>query len=132
MGEFLNQYEILFRKAKSDLTAAEILYSQFLSGGELDIDIIYFHLQQSAEKLIKSVLSKNQVNFPKIHDLETLLNIAGEHQIQIQVDSGLLTELNDSAVEGRYSLIHDDIADIQKYFNLLYNLMDTTNKILNF
>jgi HEPN domain-containing protein len=130
MGKFLNQYEILFRKAKGDLSAAKILYSHFIAGGELDIDIIYFHLQQCAEKLIKAVLSANEIHFPRIHDLEELLNIAKDHYISLNLDTVILIELNDFAVEGRYSIIHDDIADFQKYFALLHNLMDTTTDIL--
>jgi HEPN domain-containing protein len=131
MGKFLNQYEIFFKKAKSDLAASEILYAKFIEGGDLDIDIIFFHLQQSAEKLIKTVLSKNKINFPRIHDLETLLKIAHDHKIDLHMDSGLLSELNDSAVEGRYSMIHDDIANIQNYFTILHKLLDTVVQKLN-
>lgn len=122
MVKFLNQSEILCRKAKGDLVAAELLYIHFQSGGEIDLDIIYFHLQQCAEKLIKAVLSKNKIHFPRIHDLEALFNMVRDHQISLDIDSGILIELNDFAVEGRYSVIHDDLEDVQKYFTYIHSL----------
>lgn len=59
MGKFLSQYEILFKKAKTDLYAANVL----------------FHLQQSAEKFMKAVLSKHKISYPKIHDLVSLFKL---------------------------------------------------------
>ena len=37
---------------------------------EIDIEKIYFELQQSGEKLLKSMLSKKAIRFPKSHDIE--------------------------------------------------------------
>ncbi len=42
----------------------------------------------------------------------------------------ILVELNDFAVEGRYSVIHDDIENIQKYFILLNDLITSTRILL--
>jgi HEPN domain-containing protein len=92
--------------------------------------VVYFHLHQSAEKLIKAVLSKNKVNFPKIHDLESLLNLLKDRNIDFNTNSDLLTELNDYAVEGRYSLFHDDVENVIKYFELLHNMIHLTNRLL--
>ena len=56
--EFLKQYEVLFKKAKTDLKAAKILLEKFEEGDEeLDLETVMFHLQQCAEKLLKSLLS---------------------------------------------------------------------------
>ncbi len=101
MVSFLNQYEILFNKAKADLFAANVLYERFNDGNsELDLEVICYHLQQCAEKLMKAVLSKKQIYYPKIHDLETLLNIIKDNSIDLNPDRDLLIELNDYAVEG--------------------------------
>jgi HEPN domain-containing protein len=131
MDSFINQYEILFNKAKSDLTAAGILYARFIEGNsELDLEVICFHLQQSAEKLMKSILSKKQIYYPKIHDLETILLLIIENGIAFKSDIELLIELNDYAVEGRYSIMNDDIESIQKYFLLLNEMEVETRRIL--
>jgi len=39
---------------------------------EIDMEAIYFHLQQASEKYIKSLLSFNKIHFEKIHDIRTL------------------------------------------------------------
>jgi hypothetical protein len=55
MVQYLKQYIILFNKAKTDLKAAQILFEQYNEGiSELDLEIITFHLQQSAEGLLES------------------------------------------------------------------------------
>ena len=131
MVSFLNQYEILFNKAKADLFAANVLYARFNEGNsELDLEVICFHLQQCAEKLIKAVLSKRQINYPKIHDLETLLTILNINDIDLKPDRNLLIELSDYAVEGRYAIMHDDLENIQNIFILLANMVNEAYTIV--
>jgi HEPN domain-containing protein len=56
MVSFISHYQILYNKAKADLSAANILYARFNEGNtELDLEVICFHLQQCAEKLIKNI-----------------------------------------------------------------------------
>ena len=40
----------------------------------IDIEVVFFHLQQATEKYIKAVLSYMDVHFSKTHDLLMLLN----------------------------------------------------------
>ena len=58
-------------KASKDLAVAERL--------SLDdvpfCDAITFHCQQAAEKYLKALLVFNDIEFPKTHDLEILLNL---------------------------------------------------------
>ena len=76
--EFLKQYEVLYKKAKADLKAAKILLENFEDGvEELDLETIMFHLQQCAEKLLKSLLAYNKIHFTKTHDIEKLLEELG-------------------------------------------------------
>ena len=49
-------------KAQKDLRAATIL----LNGELEDFDPVGFHAQQAAEKFIKAVLVRHQLNFPKL------------------------------------------------------------------
>ena len=132
MDRFLSFYRILYIKAKADLSAAQILYTKFNEGDtELDIEVICFHLQQCAEKLLKAVLSKKEIYYPKVHDLETLLNITKEHNILINTDWDLLIELNDYAVEGRYAVMHDDLQNIQSVFIIIEKLMEDISAVID-
>jgi HEPN domain-containing protein len=123
MAGFLNQYEILYNKAKADLFAANVLYARFLEGNsELDLEVICFHLQQSSEKLMKAVLSKNQISYPRIHDLETLNNLLIENNIDLHTNHVLLVELNDFAVEGRYAVMQEELENIKDIFTTIIDL----------
>lgn len=123
--EFLKQYEVLYKKAKTDLKAAKILLKSFEDGDEeLDLETIMFHLQQCAEKLLKSLLSYNKIHFTKTHDIERLLEELKENQISVLNESIELIELSEYAVEGRYAMIHDDLEDANKYIKILEMLID--------
>lgn len=53
--EFLRQYEILLKKARTDLKVAKNILEDFEKGDEdLDLEVVMFHLQQSVEKLLIS------------------------------------------------------------------------------
>ena len=131
MVKYLKQYELFFKKAGVDFKAAKNLYEDFQKGdSELDLEVIFFHLQQTAEKLLKALLSFMQINFPKIHDLEELLNLIRQNNINLQTDDEKITDLGDYAVEGRYSIIHDDFEDANDYFNLISRLKDDIESII--
>lgn len=131
MVKYLKQYELFFKKAGVDFKAAQNLYEDFQKGdSELDLEVIFFHLQQTAEKLLKALLSFMQINFPKIHDLEELLNLIRQKNINLQTDDEKLTDLGDYAVEGRYSILHDDFEDANDYFILISRLKDDIESII--
>ena len=118
-SEIKNSADMFLYKAIVNLNSAKYLMKAFSEDKiEIDIEKIYFELQQSAEKILKSILTKNTIAFPKTHDIEQLLDICKQHQITIVEDSSMLeelVELSDYAVEGRYSIIHDDVNDSEKY-----------------
>ncbi len=123
MVGFLKYYEVLLQKAAIDMHSATILYNDFQNGNSvLDIEVILFHLQQAAEKCLKAVLSFHQINYQKVHDLEVLVNLITENSIPLQINSIRLIDLSDFAVEGRYSVIHDDLVDAEKYFEEINKL----------
>ena len=131
MGKFLKQYEILYNKAISDLELAKYAIKGVNNDElEVEIDSIAFHLQQSAEKLLKSVLDYQDVKFPKTHDLELLIKLINKNKISINIDLDRLIYLNDYAVEGRYSIMHDDLKDIDYYIELIGNLKNSVKNIL--
>ncbi len=84
--------------AKSDLRLAQIASKDELVRKEQ----VCFHAQQAAEKAIKAVMLSRNIDFPLIHDIDELLEIAENGGIVIPEnvrDAGLLTPY---AVESRY------------------------------
>lgn len=58
------------KKGAADFDAAEQLCTQ---GGRFR-EIIAFHCQQAAEKYLKALLVRHQIEFPKTHDIAKLLD----------------------------------------------------------
>ncbi len=76
-----------------------------------NFDAACFHAQQTAEKYLKARLVEAGLGFPKIHDLEALLNLAlplepGWHDLRED-----LQRLTDMAVEVRYPGVAADAED---------------------
>ena len=123
--EFLKQYQILYKKARTDLRASKILLQDFENGDEeLDLETIMFHLQQCSEKLFKSLLAFNKLHVTKTHDLEKLYNLLQENDIILIDQVEVLLPLSEYAVEGRYAIIHDDLDDADKYIDILDELVE--------
>lgn len=132
MAGFLNQYEIFYNKAKADLSAAAVLYEKLREGNSgLDIEVVFFHLQQSAEKFMKAALSKKQIDFPRVHDLETLFDLLATNSIRLNANNDLLIELNDFAVEGRYAFLNEGFDNVKDIFTLVSDLALEVDKIIS-
>ena len=68
---------------------------------EIATEVLGFHCQQAVEKYIKAVLATRGVEFRKIHDIKTLVDLAAD--AAIEVPSGEeLEALTPFAVEFRY------------------------------
>ena len=121
--EFVKQYVVLYKKAKTDLHVAKILLDDFEKGdNELDLEVIMFHLQQCAEKLLKALLAFHGHHFTKTHSIETLVDaLTSSHSVILKGIEELIP-LSDYAVEGRYAMIHDDLDDVGKYLKILDEL----------
>ena len=123
-SDIKNSSDMFLYKAQIDLNSAKYLLKAF-NEDKIDIDVekIYFELQQSAEKILKSVLSKHKISFPKTHDIEQLIELCNMQNIELDLNIDELIELNEYAVEGRYSIIHDDINESGKYIEIIENLV---------
>lgn len=120
-----NSSDMFLYKALIDLNSAKYLLDGFKTDSvEIDIDKIYFELQQSAEKILKSILSKHLVVFPKSHDIELLIELCLSNNILLVDNIERLIELGDYAVEGRYSIINDDINDSDSFILLIETLIE--------
>ena len=93
----LSDAKVWLEYAESDLRAAEtLLKSQVFFPLQ-----ICFLSQQCAEKSIKAILVFEEVNFPRIHDLDRLRDLVpGDWKIKRQFPD--LAELTIWAVEARY------------------------------
>ena len=132
MEEKLRQYEILLLKAKEDFTAGKYLLDGFQNHNlELNLDIIIFHFQQAAEKALKAILDFKYVKFPKNHDIAELVELLNLNKIKTIDNLQILESLTDYAVEGRYSIIHDDIEDADKYIPILDELISFACNTIN-
>lgn len=116
-AEFLHQYELFLQKAHADLKSAEILFRA--DDIEIDMSIVLFHLQQAAEKYLKALISHHGTHFEKIHDLRRLIDLCNECGIPLPAYTEDFVELNPFAVEGRYALLHDDMADAERFLGML-------------
>ena len=94
--ESQKEAQLWLRYAKEDLAAAEGLIEHILTPRH-----VCFLSQQSAEKAIKAVLVFSQIDFPRTHDLEALLQLVPEGW-RIRDDRLDLSPLSEWAVEARY------------------------------
>lgn len=109
-----------------DLAAARLL----LESDEIDVQVVMFHLQQAAEKLLKSLLSHHGIEIAKTHDIERLIDICQEHEIALPPGVETMIDLNLFAVEGRYFIIGDDFADAENYMECLGKLAEYVDRIV--
>lgn len=85
-------------KADNDLTAARIIVN---AGKKGPTDTAVFHAQQCVEKYIKALLTACGIQFPKTHNIRSLIQMlpAG---IDLSLSQGEQDELTDYATGTRY------------------------------
>ncbi len=121
--EIKNSSDMFLYKANVDLNTSIFLLESFNKGEiEIDFELIYFHLQQSAEKLLKSLLSHAKIRVLKTHNISDLLNLLGQDKIKNITNLYELENLTQYAIEGRYAILHDDLDDAEKYIDILKQL----------
>lgn len=86
-------------KAETDFKGALVLMKA--SDTEF-FDLVCYHCQQSAEKILKAFLTSLKSSFPKTHDLYELLNLALSHQQDLEFIAEEFYFLNRFSVTVRY------------------------------
>lgn len=128
-GKFPHQYEILFKKAEADLALVELVLS--LENQPIEVDIIFFHLQQAAEKYLKTLVCYNGVHFEKIHDIDKIITLCRSNSIDLPDYIEVFIDLNPYAVEGRYAVIADDMDEADGYAKLLRQFSEFVSEALS-
>ena len=100
-AEWIGKAEGDFRTARREWLAAE----------EPNFDAACFHAQQCAEKYLKARLVEGDVPFPRIHDLDALLNLVLPLEPRWETLRAGLRQLTDMAVEVRYPGLSADEED---------------------
>lgn len=93
----------LLTKARQNEVAADRL----IDDASIADEVIGFHLQQAAEKLLKAVLAAHGVDVRKTHNLVYLMDRLAECGLSLPSDLRDLQNLNPFAVEYRYDLLDD-------------------------
>jgi len=96
--------ETLLRKADQDQTVFEKLR---LDQG-IAVDILGFHAQQAAEKMLKSALASQEIDFPFSHRLADLFDLLKENGVLVPEDFEELRFLTPFAVAFRYELYEEE------------------------
>ena len=85
-------------KAKSDWDTVEIL----TASPRCPTDAVCFHCQQYVEKLLKALLTRNNIEAPKTHDLRRLIQLALPFAPELALLVDVSDELTIHGVETRY------------------------------
>ncbi|MEJ7892196.1 MAG: HEPN domain-containing protein [Solirubrobacteraceae bacterium] len=90
--------DLLLRKARADLAAAELLADH----DDQDDGVVGFHAQQACEKAFKSVLAVAGERLPRTHDLEALREQLGSAGRAVPGELEDIAQLSAWAVLMRY------------------------------
>jgi HEPN domain-containing protein len=85
-------------KAQEDLQAGELI----LAGSMRSFGAVSFHAQQAAEKAVKALLIRQQIEFGRTHNLGELLRLAEPAAPGISQQLGEAVALTPHAVDTRY------------------------------
>jgi HEPN domain-containing protein len=92
------EYKEWINYSEKDLIAAQFL----MTATNPPIEIICYHCQQSAEKLFKAFLIKNDIIPSRTHDLNLLVNECVKIENTISILKKECNRLNDFGVNTRY------------------------------
>ena len=115
-------------KANQDLAVVE----KWRQDPDIADEILGFHAQQAAEKMLKAVLAYQRIDFPFTHRLTDLMDLSKEHGICLPDRFEDIRFLTPFAVEFRYDLYEEDeeSVDFEEVLALLTELRKWVNIII--
>ncbi len=93
--------KLLLAKARDD----EVLIEEIISKERIRDEIIGFHAQQAAEKLLKALLMARNIPYRKTHDLRELIDLISDNDIKFPEPLMGIRTLSPFAVEFRYDYL---------------------------
>ena len=90
-----------------------IVVTKGVPDAEIPIEVLGFHCHQAVEKCIKAVLAMRQVEFRKIHDIKTLVDLARDGGLEVP-SAEQLEALTPFAVEFRYRALPQDSSPVER------------------
>ena len=94
----------LLRKADQDIVVVKKWYSD----ADVPDEILGFHAQQAAEKMLKAVLAHAKIEYPFTHRLADLIDLLKDHGIDVPGELDDIRYLTPFAVELRYDFFAED------------------------
>ena len=121
--------EKFLHKADQDMTVLE----KWRQDPDIACEILGFHAQQTAEKMLKAVLSHQGIEFPFTHRLTDLIDLGKEHGIVLPERLEDIRFLTPFAVEFRYDIYEEDEepVDFEEVFVLLTELRKWADTIID-
>lgn len=89
-----------------------------------------FHLQQCAEKYLKTLLVIRQQPFPKTHDLVALMDLCSRAGFILPVDENEMQKLAAYAVEVRYPGVQPTLPEVKAVLVIVKSLRRFARKLL--
>ncbi len=96
--------EKFLRKADQDM----LVLKKWRSDPEISDEILGFHAQQAAEKMLKAVLASRSTDFPFTHRLADLIDTIIENGVAVPEELEEVRYLTPFAVEFRYDIYEED------------------------
>lgn len=120
--------EKFLRKANQDMVVLE----KWRQDPDIADEILGFHAQQTAEKMLKAVLAYHGIEFPLTHRLTDLIDLGKEHGIVLPDRLEDVRFLTPFAVEFRYDLYEEDEepVDFKEVLALLAELRKWTYTVI--
>ena len=97
---------LLLSKARND----KLVLDKLADDPEIADDVIGFHAQQAVEKLLKAVLANRNVEYPRVHDIDRLVDVLESHDGSLPPQARQLDELTPWATQLRY----DELLDMER------------------
>ena len=94
--------EVLLRKARQD----ELALEKLLDDCDIEDDLLGFHAQQAAEKMLKALLAARGVDYPKTHNLRVLIELLAEDDITLPAELAEIDRLTQFGTTFRYDTIN--------------------------
>jgi HEPN domain-containing protein len=117
----LERARALLERADADLAAVRALETV----DAVPDEIVGFHAQQAAEKMLKSVLAAHGIEFPRTHSIRFLLDLLADHGLDPPARLHDITALYPFGVQLRYEApLDEDVLDRRMVRELLEQLRD--------